>query len=82
MLVSKRNGKELTFDAGEKDPDIQACLGVLRHLMTRQFEPCHPITIETINGKDAAKSPYVDVLRVSFEVMMDYKNVVLYRTMK
>ncbi len=47
--------------------------------MTRQFQPVRRITIETINGEEAARSPYVDVLRTAFDVTIDYRNVVLYR---
>jgi hypothetical protein len=37
------------------------------------------ITIETINDEKAIRSPYVDAMRTSFELMVDYKNVILYR---
>ena len=35
-------------------------------------------TIETINGEEAARSPYLDALRISFEVVVDYKKVSLF----
>jgi hypothetical protein len=47
--------------------------------MTRQFRPVRRITIKTINGEDAAGSDYLDVLRTCFDVMVDYRSVILYR---
>jgi len=79
VLVSQRNGQELTFHVNADDLDIQSYLMVLRHLISRQFKPFRQITVETINGMPAAQSPFVDALRVSFDVLIDYKQVVLYR---
>jgi ATP-dependent Lhr-like helicase len=79
VLTSLRNGNELIFNVNSDDADIQAYIGVLRHLLSRQFRPLKQVTIQTINGRDAARSPYVDALRVAFDVMLDYKQVILYR---
>jgi ATP-dependent helicase Lhr and Lhr-like helicase len=79
VLVSRRHGRDLTFHVGADDPEIQSYLGVLRHLLSRQFQPRRQITVETINDIPAAKSPFVDVLQVSFDVLTEYKQVVLYR---
>jgi len=79
VLVSRRNGGELTFHVAASDPDIQSYLGVLRHLISRQFQPRRQITVEVINDQPAAKSPFVDALKISFDVLMEHKNVVLYR---
>jgi ATP-dependent Lhr-like helicase len=78
-VVSQRNGRSLTFAIGDDDPDLAACLGFLHHLMNRQFQPLRRITIETINGEEAAASSYLDGLRTVFDAMVDYKNVILYR---
>ena len=48
-------------------------------LLARPFQPLRRVTIETINRDHAARSPYVDALRTGFEVMIDYKNVTVYR---
>ncbi|MFC1971780.1 DEAD/DEAH box helicase [Chloroflexota bacterium] len=77
--ISRRNGKALTFNVPPDDPQLPEYLGFLHHRLTRQFQPIRRITIETINGEEAARSAYVDVLKTSFDVMIDYKNVVLYR---
>tara|TARA_A100001037_G_scaffold296061_1_gene316039 strand:- start:3589 stop:3756 length:168 start_codon:yes stop_codon:yes gene_type:complete len=50
-----------------------------KHLLYRDVQPIRTVTVETINGEDAATSEYVDVLRKMFDVRIDYKTVVLYR---
>jgi ATP-dependent Lhr-like helicase len=79
LMVSQGYGKRLAFYAAPDDPDTTSCLGPLHHLLTRRVEPLRRITVETINGQPAAASPYLEALRVSFEVAADYKNVTLYR---
>ena len=79
VLISQRNGKKLTFNVAVDDPQIQEYLIVFRHLLTRRFRPLRQITVETINEEDASRNPFVDVLRVSFDVLVDYKHLVLYR---
>ena len=79
VLISERNGKSLTINVPFDDPDIQEYFCSLRHLLTREFKPMKYITIETINDVDAVKSPYVDALKVSFDVMLDHRKVTLYR---
>lgn len=79
VLTSLRHGNELKFNVDSDDVDIPAYLGVLRHLLSRQFCPLKQITVQTINGQEAARSPYVDALRIAFDVVLDYKQVVLYR---
>jgi ATP-dependent Lhr-like helicase len=78
-LVSERNGKALTFHVEPEDPDMQSFFGPLRHLLQRGFMPHKRIQIETINGEEAGRSPYVDALRTAFELMVEYKGVTLYR---
>ena len=79
VMISERNGKSLKFNVPRDDPQIQLFLGVLHHLLRREFQPIPRLTIETINGEDAARSPYADVLRTAFEVTIDYKHLILYR---
>ena len=79
VAVSQRYGRVLTFHEPPEDPRIQEYLIVLRHLLTREFQPLHTITVETVNDQDAAQSPYVEAFRVGFEVRMDYKAVKLFR---
>ncbi len=79
VSVSRRNGRDLTFNVAPDDPHLPEYLSPLRHMLTRQFQPLHRITIETINDEKAIRSPYVDVLRTVFDVHRDYKGVTLYR---
>ena len=81
VMISERNGKTLKFSVPYDDPQMQEYLSVLHHLLRREFQPLHRITIETINGEDAARSPYADPLRTAFEVTIDYKHLILYRKM-
>jgi len=81
IVVSKRNGKDLTFHAAADDPSLPEYMGFLRHLLTRKFQPVKRVSIETINDEKATQSPYLPCLRTSFEVAVDYKNVTLYRKM-
>ena len=77
-MVSEGHGKTLTFHLPPDDPQLQEVLTPLRHLLTRRFRPLRRIMIERINGEGAARSPYLDALRISFEVLVDYKKVSLY----
>jgi ATP-dependent Lhr-like helicase len=79
VVVSLRNGHDLTFNVPPGDSHLPEYLGFLRHLLNRQFQPLRRITINTINNEPAATSPYLDMLRVSFDVMIQGKNVILYR---
>jgi ATP-dependent Lhr-like helicase len=82
VLVSRRYGKFLEFQAPVDDPRIQEYLCSLRHLLTRTFQPFRHITIETINSVAAARSEYVEILKTSFDVMVSYRQVVLYKKIK
>jgi ATP-dependent Lhr-like helicase len=79
VLVSQRRGRTLTFHVPPDDPRLLSYLGFLRHLLFRPFNPLRRIIIEDINGEDAAQSPYVDIMRTGFDVIADYKNIILYR---
>ena len=77
-MVSEGHGKSLTFHVPRDDPRLHEILAPLRHLFTRRFRPLRRITIEKINGEEAARSPFLDALRISFEVLVDYKKVTLF----
>jgi ATP-dependent Lhr-like helicase len=81
VMVSKRNGRDLTFHVPPDDPHLPEYMGALHHLLSRQFQPVRRIAIETINEDPAPQSPYVPALRTCFEVMVDYKQVNLSRKM-
>ena len=79
VLVSRRLGRRLEVHLPPDDPRLPPALAVLRHLLDRRRGPLPRITIETINGGHAAASDYVDVLRTSFDVVIDYRRVLLMR---
>jgi ATP-dependent Lhr-like helicase len=79
VVVSQQNGRNLTINVPHYDQHLMEYLGFLRHLLSRQFQPLHRITIETINGEPATDSPYLAALKVGFDVMVQTGNVVLYR---
>ena len=47
--------------------------------LERQVQPDRRIVIETINGDSANRSPYLDVLKLGFDVSVDHKQVLLQR---
>ncbi len=79
VMISERQGKSLTFLVADDNPDIQQYLGPLRHLLYRGFQPKRKIPVEIINGEKAAGSPYLEALRISFEILTDAETVTLYR---
>jgi len=79
VLVSRRNGAVVTFYVPVEDPRIPEYLQLFHHLLNRRFQPLRQVSIETINGVDALKSPFVDAFKTAFDVVLDHKRVVLYR---
>ena len=79
VLISKAHGKELIISIEPDDPQITEIFAPLRNLLQREVLPLRRLTVKTINNEPAAKSPYLDVLRTCFDVVVDYKQVVLYR---
>jgi ATP-dependent Lhr-like helicase len=82
IAVSKRNGKDLIINVAPDDPNLPEYMVVLRHLLTRKFQPMKRISIETINGEKALHSPYIPALRTFSDVAVDYKHVTLYRKIR
>lgn len=76
-----RSGKEIQIELPPDDDLITSCFGPLKHLLYRDVQAVRTVTVETINGKDAEGSDYVDVLRTMFDVRTDYKTVMLYRNL-
>ena len=78
-LVSERFGRSLTISLGKDDPRLPEVLGILRHLLTRAFEPRRKVTIETVNSTPTTRSEYLAPLRDVFDVVVDYKSVYIQR---
>jgi ATP-dependent Lhr-like helicase len=81
-VISKRNGKDLSFLIPHHDPDLPNYFISLHHLLTRKFQPLKRIIIETINGEKAIESPYIEALRSIFVVSVDPKEVVLFKKIR
>lgn len=79
ILIVSKSGKSLDFFLEKDDPDLTHCFGPLNHLLTRSFQPKSRITIQTINGEDAAKSPFAEILKQHFESVADHKHITIYR---
>jgi ATP-dependent Lhr-like helicase len=81
-VISKRNGKDLSFFISHDDPDVSRYFISLHHLLIRKFQPMRRIVIETINKGKAVESPYIMALRTVFDLSVDPKEVVIFRKRK
>ncbi len=77
VMVSRARGRELEIGPAPDAPELTHCWDPLHHLLRRPVRPLRAITVESINGEPALRSPYLDALRVHFEVETDHKNVTL-----
>jgi hypothetical protein len=76
VLVSRRNGSELTFTAGPDHPRIADYLAFFRTLLGRRSQPLKHVETETINGVSAVESPYRAAL-TDFGFVREYRSLVL-----
>jgi ATP-dependent Lhr-like helicase len=76
VLVSKKNGKELTVYVEPKHPRIPDYLEFFKTLISREFQPLKYISVETVNEESVLDSPYKEVLR-EFGFKKDYKAMAL-----
>jgi ATP-dependent Lhr-like helicase len=79
VLISNRRGRILTIQAPPDDPRLDEYFVVLRHLLTREFDPLPRLVIETINDTPAPESPYLAALRKSFDAAGDRNQISLFR---
>ena len=79
VMISQKGGKELTFLVPPEDEKIQEYFGPLHHLLNRSFQPLRQIQIERINDEKAPKSAYANLLKISFDCIIDPKKITLYR---
>jgi ATP-dependent Lhr-like helicase len=79
VVVSRRHARQLTVNVASNDPRLPEYFAFLQHLLHRRSQPLRQVTIERINAVEAAQSAYVDALRTAFDVIIDYKQVILYR---
>jgi ATP-dependent Lhr-like helicase len=67
VVTSARHGAELEIHVPADHPLLGDYLGVLKHLLTRQFDPRRGLAIETVNGEPAAGSGFAARLVALFE---------------
>jgi ATP-dependent Lhr-like helicase len=79
VMFSQRKGQVLTFLIPPDHERLSEYLGGLRHLLTREFSPLRRISVETINDEPAGRSPYLPILQQNFDVIVDIKQISLYR---
>jgi ATP-dependent Lhr-like helicase len=63
VMISKRSGKNLEIMAQPADEHLAEFFTLFKDLLTREFNPLQKISIETINGEPAIKSPYAEALK-------------------
>ena len=79
VLESRRQGKALKIHVPPDDERLDRYLAPIERLLTRPAQPLPRIVVETVNGVQASKSPYVEAFRRRFDAAVDYKTVALHR---
>lgn len=72
-------GKRLELVPAPGDPDVEVAVAPLRARLGRSVAPEASVSITTINGIDAAKSPYLPALAAFAEVSRTGKGIRLWR---
>jgi ATP-dependent helicase Lhr and Lhr-like helicase len=62
VMVSRKNGGDLTFLVSPTDRDLHRMLAPLRNMVGRRWNPRSRVTVRAINGAEARESPYADTL--------------------
>ncbi|MCP4294262.1 MAG: hypothetical protein GY786_01500 [Proteobacteria bacterium] len=79
LIRIQKNGGEIQFNIETGDPLFQESLACFHHLLNRSFMPKKGISIERINHQKSTKSPYLDALKVQFDLLMEPNRVTLYK---
>lgn len=79
VLVSKRNGKNVTFYKDPDDPRLLEYLEVFSVLLNRDQNPLPGISIEKINEQRAWKSPYRSAFDRLFDTNADFGSLQIHR---
>ena len=70
-MVSSRKGKVLHIHLPVDHERLADCFVLFDHLLGRSIDPLLSITVETINAEDAAGSPFIEVLRHRFDIIVE-----------
>ncbi len=79
VMTSTRHGKALNILVPPDHPELLEYFTLLHHLCYRHFQPVKPLRIETINNEPAATSAYLVPLGAKFNVITDFRSVVIQR---
>ena len=79
ILTSERYAKKLTIKVPPEAECLSQAFQFMRHLLTRSFQPLDRIMIEKINENNATSSPYLELLRAHFDVIVEVGKVSIYR---
>lgn len=77
VVISRRRGRVLEIRLSPDHPELRAHLRFLQHILTRDVRPLTAVTVEEINGRAAATSPYRPHLEALFETTADHRTVTL-----
>jgi ATP-dependent Lhr-like helicase len=68
-MISKRLGKNLEILAAPDNVRLTDYVTLFKDLLNREFNPMQKISVETVNGEPALRSPYVGALKqVGFRI--------------
>lgn len=80
VLVSRKKAKELEIRVGVEHPRLLDYFGLFQHLLGREVEPLSSLLLQTINGDNAAGSPYLRKLESLFRVTREGHEARLWRS--
>jgi len=81
VLVSEKNGRELTINVDPTDLQLEKYFEVFRHMLYRSFQPRSKVMIETINKLPARQSDFLPRFESCFDVVKDHRAIYLQRTL-
>lgn len=82
VMVSRRHGQDLQIHLPAGHDRLAECCVVFEHLLGRSVDPLRSITVQTINAEAAPASPYVEVLRHRFDIIVETGTITVYRRIR
>ncbi len=64
VMISRRLGKNLEFLVAPDEPLLTDYAALFKDLLGREFNPMQKVSVETVNGDAALRSPYVEFLKL------------------
>lgn len=80
VLICKRGGKIIEFKVPPDDPRMDEYLQIFKTMLCRDQNPLSSIVIEKINDRPAARSPYKNVFRNSFDTYLQMSTLVIQKS--